>query len=153
MREHITYLMLTKHSSEQSRRDCEIIANLGLKAKILTHVRCNMEDARLAVETGVDGVDVVVCTLSVHMTAYLLIIVSTHRLEHPPILRNTLMARIYPISSRPPSRLSSVYPAYFRDLKLINPKVTLRARGRRSDSAPRTAFGATLSICSAFTVP
>ena len=47
-------------SSEQSRRDCEIIANLGLRAKILTHVRCNMEDARVAVETGVDGVDVVV---------------------------------------------------------------------------------------------
>ncbi|KAL8782793.1 MAG: hypothetical protein Q9213_005117 [Squamulea squamosa] len=50
--------------SEQSRRDCETIANLGLKAKILTHVRCNMEDARLAVETGVDGVDVVIGTSS-----------------------------------------------------------------------------------------
>ncbi|KAI4281258.1 MAG: hypothetical protein L6R35_005690 [Caloplaca aegaea] len=46
--------------SEQSRRDCETIAKLGLKAKILTHVRCNLDDARLAVETGVDGVDVVV---------------------------------------------------------------------------------------------
>ncbi|KAL8973251.1 MAG: hypothetical protein Q9197_002436 [Variospora fuerteventurae] len=45
---------------QQSRRDCETIAKLGLKAKILTHVRCNLDDARLAVETGVDGVDVVV---------------------------------------------------------------------------------------------
>lgn len=153
MREVITCSMLTEYSSEQSRRDCETIANLGLKAKILTHVRCNMEDARLAVETGVDGVDVVVCTSSVHMTPDLLTIVSTHRLEHPPILGNTLMARTYPISLRPQSRLSSVYPAYFRNLKLIDPKVMLRARGRRSDSAPRTAFGAILSICSAFTVP
>lgn len=58
----VDYIELTSPaSSEQSRKDCEIISKLGLKAKILTHVRCNMEDARLAVETGVDGVDVVVC--------------------------------------------------------------------------------------------
>ncbi|KAI4201938.1 MAG: hypothetical protein LQ346_002051 [Caloplaca aetnensis] len=61
----VEYIELTSPaSSEQSRRDCEIIANLGLKAKILTHVRCNMEDARLAVSTGVDGVDVVIGTSS-----------------------------------------------------------------------------------------
>ncbi|KAL8917133.1 MAG: hypothetical protein Q9172_005968 [Xanthocarpia lactea] len=61
----VEYIELTSPaSSEQSRRDCETIANLGLKAKILTHVRCNMEDARLAVETGVDGVDVVIGTSS-----------------------------------------------------------------------------------------
>lgn len=34
------------------------------QAKILTHVRCHMDDARLAVETGVDGVDVVIGTSS-----------------------------------------------------------------------------------------
>lgn len=57
----VEYIELTSPaSSEQSRRDCETIAKLGLKAKILTHVRCDMADARLAVETGVDGVDVVV---------------------------------------------------------------------------------------------
>lgn len=57
----VEYIELTSPaSSEQSRKDCETIAKLGLKAKILTHVRCNLEDARLAVETGVDGVDVVV---------------------------------------------------------------------------------------------
>ncbi|KAI4135573.1 MAG: hypothetical protein LQ341_005857 [Variospora aurantia] len=56
----VEYIELTSPaSSEQSRRDCETIAKLGLKAKILTHVRCNLDDARLAVETGVDGVDVV----------------------------------------------------------------------------------------------
>ncbi|KAL9593608.1 MAG: hypothetical protein Q9179_005794 [Wetmoreana sp. 5 TL-2023] len=61
----VEYIELTSPaSSEQSRRDCQIIAALGLKAKILTHVRCNMEDARLAVETGVDGVDVVIGTSS-----------------------------------------------------------------------------------------
>ncbi|KAK0759290.1 hypothetical protein N5P37_008176 [Trichoderma harzianum] len=33
-------------------------------AKILTHVRCNMEDAKKAVECGVDGVDLVIGTSS-----------------------------------------------------------------------------------------
>ncbi|KAL8949585.1 MAG: hypothetical protein Q9222_004321 [Ikaeria aurantiellina] len=51
-------------ASEQSRQDCTTIAALGLRAKILTHVRCNLDDARLAVETGVDGVDVVIGTSS-----------------------------------------------------------------------------------------
>jgi isopropylmalate/homocitrate/citramalate synthase len=49
-------------ASEQSRADCEAICQLGLKAKILTHVRCNMEDAKIAVATGVDGLDVVIGT-------------------------------------------------------------------------------------------
>jgi homocitrate synthase len=39
----------------QSRLDCQAICKLGLKAKILCHIRCNMDDARIAVETGVDG--------------------------------------------------------------------------------------------------
>ena len=53
----VDYIELTSTSaSEQSRLDCETICKLGLKAKILTHVRCNMSDARTAVETGVDGV-------------------------------------------------------------------------------------------------
>ncbi|KAI0297233.1 hypothetical protein B0F90DRAFT_1740314 [Multifurca ochricompacta] len=37
---------------------------LGLNAKILTHIRCHMDDARIAIETGVDGVDVVIGTSS-----------------------------------------------------------------------------------------
>lgn len=49
-------------ASEQSRADCEAICKLGLKAKILTHVRCHMDDVKVAVETGVDGVDVVIGT-------------------------------------------------------------------------------------------
>lgn len=59
----VEYIELTSPaSSEQSRKDCELICSLGLKAKILTHVRCNMQDARIAVETGVDGLDVVIGT-------------------------------------------------------------------------------------------
>jgi homocitrate synthase len=61
----VEYLELTSPAaSEQSRRDCEAICKLGLKAKILTHIRCHMDDARIAVETGVDGVDVVIGTSS-----------------------------------------------------------------------------------------
>ncbi|KAI0546733.1 homocitrate synthase, partial [Xylaria curta] len=51
-------------SSPQSYEDCKKICQLGLKAKILTHVRCNMEDAKKAVECGVDGVDLVIGTSS-----------------------------------------------------------------------------------------
>lgn len=59
----VEYIELTNPtSSEQSRKDCEIICKLGLKAKILTHVRCHMEDAKIAVETGVDGLDLVIGT-------------------------------------------------------------------------------------------
>jgi homocitrate synthase len=61
----VDYIELTSPvASEQSRQDCEAICKLGLKAKILTHIRCHMDDARVAVETGVDGVDVVIGTSS-----------------------------------------------------------------------------------------
>ncbi|MCJ1476518.1 Saccharopine dehydrogenase [Lambiella insularis] len=61
----VDYIELTNPTaSEQSRLDCEAICKLGLKAKILTHIRCHMDDARIAVETGVDGVDVVIGTSS-----------------------------------------------------------------------------------------
>ncbi|KAM0329383.1 hypothetical protein ACHAQA_004690 [Verticillium albo-atrum] len=56
----VDYIELTSPAAS----DCEAICKLGLKAKILTHVRCHMDDARLAVETGVDGVDVVIGTSS-----------------------------------------------------------------------------------------
>ncbi|KAI9740436.1 MAG: Saccharopine dehydrogenase [Cirrosporium novae-zelandiae] len=79
----VDYIELTSPcASEQSRKDCEEICKLGLRAKILTHVRCHMgiaalatfvndikanlllDDARVAVETGVDGVDIVIGTSS-----------------------------------------------------------------------------------------
>ncbi|PNP51462.1 hypothetical protein THARTR1_07902 [Trichoderma harzianum] len=61
----VDYIELTSPvSSPQSYEDCKTICGLGLKAKILTHVRCNMEDAKKAVECGVDGVDLVIGTSS-----------------------------------------------------------------------------------------
>jgi len=61
----VEYLELTSPcASPQSRKDCEAIAAMGLRAKTLTHIRCNLEDARTAVETGVNGVDVVIGTSS-----------------------------------------------------------------------------------------
>ncbi len=61
----VEYLELTSPAaSPQSRLDCERIAKLGLRSKILTHVRCHMDDAKLAVDTGVDGIDVVFGTSS-----------------------------------------------------------------------------------------
>ena len=61
----VEYLELTTPcASPQSEKDCRTIAGLGLQAKILTHTRCNLEDARRAVACGVDGVDVVIGTSS-----------------------------------------------------------------------------------------
>jgi len=51
-------------ASPQSYEDIRTITRLGLKTKVLTHVRCHMQDARIAIETGVDGVDVVIGTSS-----------------------------------------------------------------------------------------
>lgn len=49
----VEYIELTSPAaSEQSRLDCEAICKLGLNAKILTHIRCHMDDAKIAVETG-----------------------------------------------------------------------------------------------------
>ena len=61
----VEYLELTSPAaSPQSRDDCTRIARLGLNAKLLTHVRCHMDDAKLAIDTGVDGIDVVFGTSS-----------------------------------------------------------------------------------------
>ncbi|KAI9491326.1 homocitrate synthase, cytosolic isozyme [Zychaea mexicana] len=61
----VDYLELTSPAaSEQSRNDCRVISSLGLKAKVLTHVRCHMDDVKLAIDTGVDGVNVVMGTSS-----------------------------------------------------------------------------------------
>jgi homocitrate synthase len=61
----VEYLELTSPcASRQSYQDCETIAGLGLRARVLTHVRCHLEDAKRAVDTGVDGVDVVIGTSS-----------------------------------------------------------------------------------------
>ena len=61
----VEYIELTSPAaSPQSREDCVRISRLGLKTKTLTHVRCHLDDAKLAVDTGVDGIDVVFGTSS-----------------------------------------------------------------------------------------
>jgi homocitrate synthase len=61
----VEYLELTTPcASPQSEADCRAIAGLGLRAKTLTHTRCALEDVKRAVDTGVDGVDVVIGTSS-----------------------------------------------------------------------------------------
>jgi homocitrate synthase len=61
----VDYIELTSPSaSPQSEADVRRIARLGLRAKILTHTRCHMDDARRAVDTGVDGVDILFGTSS-----------------------------------------------------------------------------------------
>ena len=62
----VEYIELTSPAASlQSLKDCRTIAGLGLKSKILTHIRCSLEDARLAASTGVNGIDVVIGTSSV----------------------------------------------------------------------------------------
>ena len=51
-------------ASPKSFEDIKTITKLGLKTKVLTHTRCHMEDAKHAVDSGVDGVDVVIGTSS-----------------------------------------------------------------------------------------
>ena len=51
-------------ASPQSYEDCKTIAALPLRAKVLTHVRCHMDDAKVAVETCVDGIDILFGTSS-----------------------------------------------------------------------------------------
>ncbi len=61
----VEYLELTTPcASPQSELDCKAIASLGLRAKTLTHTRCVLEDVKRAVDTGVNGVDVVIGTSS-----------------------------------------------------------------------------------------
>jgi len=61
----VEYIELTSPvASEQSRNDIEKICNLGLKCKVLSHIRCHMTDASVGVETKVDGLNVVIGTSS-----------------------------------------------------------------------------------------
>ena len=49
-------------ASDQSEADVRAIVKLKLNATILTHIRCNREDAIRALDTGVGGLDVVIGT-------------------------------------------------------------------------------------------
>ena len=56
--------MTTPMASPQSEKDILAVTSLGLKTRILTHTRCALDDVKRAVNTGVDGVDVVIGTSS-----------------------------------------------------------------------------------------
>jgi len=49
-------------ASRQSAIDCETIAKLGLRSKVVTHVRCHPDDVKLAIQCGVDGVNMYMAT-------------------------------------------------------------------------------------------
>ena len=59
----VEYIELTSPAaSPQSARDLALIARRGLRARVLTHVRCHPDDARLAVECGAQGVNLLYAT-------------------------------------------------------------------------------------------
>lgn len=54
--------MTTPCASPQSAADIRALVNAGLRARILTHIRCHRDDALRALETGVHGLDIVIGT-------------------------------------------------------------------------------------------
>jgi len=54
----VEYIEVTSPcASPQSRQDCQHLAQLGLYTKVLTHIRCHLEDAKVALDTGVHGIN------------------------------------------------------------------------------------------------
>jgi len=54
--------MTSPCASPQSEADIRAVTSAGLNARILTHIRCNRDDAARALDTGVHGLDVVIGT-------------------------------------------------------------------------------------------
>lgn len=54
----VEYIELTSPvASPRSFRDAQTLVGLGLRAKLLVHVRCTLSDAQAAVATGADGIN------------------------------------------------------------------------------------------------
>lgn len=54
----IEYIEVTSPvASPRSKLDCERLVQLNLSSKILTHIRCHLDDAKVALETGVAGIN------------------------------------------------------------------------------------------------
>jgi homocitrate synthase len=51
-------------ASPRSFKDAQTIAKMPRRCKVLTHVRCDLEDAKKAIDTGVDGLDILFGTSS-----------------------------------------------------------------------------------------
>jgi homocitrate synthase len=61
----VEYIELTSPVvSPQSYQDIKTIAEMGLQAKLLTHIRCHRGDAAKAMELELDGIDIVIGTSS-----------------------------------------------------------------------------------------
>ena len=61
----VEYIEVTSPcASPQSRRDCERLTRLGLQSKVLTHIRCHLEDAKVALDTSVNGINLFIGTSS-----------------------------------------------------------------------------------------
>lgn len=59
----VEYLELTSPAaSPQSALDLATISGMGLRSKVLTHTRCHMADAKLAVDSGAQGVNLLFAT-------------------------------------------------------------------------------------------
>ncbi|MDY6900648.1 MAG: homocitrate synthase [Cyanobacteriota bacterium] len=59
----VEYIEVTSPSaSPQSYKDCQTLANVGLKSKVLTHIRCNLDDAKKALDTGINGINMFMAT-------------------------------------------------------------------------------------------
>jgi homocitrate synthase len=54
--------MTSPCASPQSAADIRAVVNMGVNARILTHIRCNRDDACLALDTGAHGIDIVIGT-------------------------------------------------------------------------------------------
>jgi len=54
--------MTSPCASPQSDADIRAVVGAGLRARILTHVRCNRDDAARALDTGAHGIDIVIGT-------------------------------------------------------------------------------------------
>ena len=90
----VEYIELTSPAaSEQSRLDCEAICKLGLKAKILTHIRCHMDDARIAVETGLCSSFAPICSCGANCPLSKVSTVSMLSSAHRPSSANSHTAR------------------------------------------------------------
>jgi len=59
----VEYIEMTSPcASPQSEADLRAVARLDRRLRVLTHIRCNQEDALRALDTGVDGLDIVIGT-------------------------------------------------------------------------------------------
>uniref|UniRef100_A0A7S0D2A5 Pyruvate carboxyltransferase domain-containing protein n=1 Tax=Amorphochlora amoebiformis TaxID=1561963 RepID=A0A7S0D2A5_9EUKA len=54
--------MVNPMAGKQAIEDCETVAKLGLKSKIVCHTRCHISDVKAAVNTGIQGVNMYMAT-------------------------------------------------------------------------------------------